>query len=486
MRTRQAIYWTVFGALTVMAAFPGEIRAEETVRTEGQLQAVTVETGRPVLVFQVRGGGISPVFHTLPAKTGRTLYVSAGGVGFADDLGFDAELLKSRLGEWYPDIGPIRLYREEENGRLSVTLAITAKKTLEPVVLSNSGNLLAISLAGENPPSRPPDREIIAAVPSTAKADISVQRQSVALASYLDDPAIDGSVRQAIRRLMTGDTAGALLSLNTYTDKKPDDVVARYALARTHWVLGDEDTAIRKLTELLEAAPGFRPARLMLVQGHLNRGDLGTAELLVSEGLRRHPDSSALRFYEAELYERTGQTDEARQRYVALLGDEPHNPVYYEKLAWLALRRHQPEAALSCIKAGLLAAPGNTHLHALAGDAYAESNQPDKALAHYAASMDYENLLAYARFLAQQEKPELALKVLALMPGAEETDPDRLYRLGMLYLDLDRKGHAREVLTRFVEISPDPRAIRVLEAKRALKTLEREAPAPADGAALQG
>jgi tetratricopeptide (TPR) repeat protein len=158
-------------------------------------------------------------------------------------------------------------------------------------------------------------------------------------------------------------------------------------LARTAYALGDQDTAIRHLQELLElfpAASGVHP-KLAVMQAARGETDVAIShcrlELLLNPG--DHNVTAML----AELLERQGNDDEARRQYERALQLNPGMVRTRVKLAWLLMRQGQDDEALLHAREALQGNPDHAQAHNVLGLILQRQGEMERAMQHFSEAL---------------------------------------------------------------------------------------------------
>ncbi|TFG36612.1 MAG: tetratricopeptide repeat protein, partial [Candidatus Aminicenantes bacterium] len=175
--------------------------------------------------------------------------------------------------------------------------------------------------------------------------------------------------------LDAGRTAVALELLNYAVDKSPDSIELKTLLARTHQTMGQAEAALELAREILAADPKNAKIRALMgsalgdvgdtggacevllpsVAEMLGRGDHAGAQSALKKILEQYPDDQevlklavrawgpssdqetlfTLRAALAESFFNTGELEAAKRLFVDLLGTEPENQHFRERLAAL-------------------------------------------------------------------------------------------------------------------------------------------------------
>jgi Flp pilus assembly protein TadD len=189
-------------------------------------------------------------------------------------------------------------------------------------------------------------------------------------------------------------------------------------LARTAFITGDTQSAIRHLQEQLEkfpASPGVH-ARLAALQG-----DLGNTEVAIRHcqlELLLNPADQKVMAMLGDLYARQGDDAAARTQYENALRLDPAQERARLGLALLLIRQGQHEQALPHARGVLQAHPEQYLAHNALGLIFMRQGEIDRAAQHF-------------------------LEVLRLQPGNEEA-MGNLRQLQAEHADTELAGHVRQ------------------------------------------
>ncbi|HWB76634.1 MAG TPA: tetratricopeptide repeat protein [Nannocystaceae bacterium] len=119
----------------------------------------------------------------------------------------------------------------------------------------------------------------------------------------------------ALAAVTHGNPEGAIAALAPIVDKTPDDLEARFALARAHATVGALDEA-RAVLEDKRGAPLDISVVQLRVAVHRTRGQYAEAEKLLEEALKKHKDALPLLGDLLQLRVETGRKDDARSKAI--------------------------------------------------------------------------------------------------------------------------------------------------------------------------
>ena len=259
---------------------------------------------------------------------------------------------------------------------------------------------------------------------------------------------------------------------------------------------GRTDDTIDFLEGIVREGGSDVTALARLVQIQIMNGQIGAAQILVSERLAETPDDPTLRFLRAGLHLLGDEVDEAEAIYRALVTEHPSAEPPLRVLHGLLIQQGRADEATAVLDAAIAAAPGAPMPLVLrAGELerqrdfegaitiYEElyaANSANLIIANNLASListhrDDDESLARAHAIAQRlrgtdvpafqdtygwiqyRRGNYAEALEYLQPAAAGLPDDPLvqYHLGMTYLALDRPQEARDTLTRALDIAGD-------------------------------
>lgn len=132
-----------------------------------------------------------------------------------------------------------------------------------------------------------------------------------------------------------------------------------YQQAMNESHLGDTTAAIEHLSDLLERAPNFKPARVGLANLLIKQEQLVEAQTIIDEGLAASPKYLPLRLLQAQMLL---MNDKPHAAYKAIAEFSPSlekHTAFYAFLAALQLRLNRPEEATRLYRQLLAVRPSN-------------------------------------------------------------------------------------------------------------------------------
>jgi tetratricopeptide (TPR) repeat protein len=325
---------------------------------------------------------------------------------------------------------------------------------------NNSGTaLLSIGnfylTIGENSQAKKVVEEALAADPKNdnarkllIKAELNLQEWDAAekqnselLARLPKDP--DCRLASAQLLLARGKKTDAVAKLEALVSDAPDMATAHFVLAMAYNQTGNPTRAVESLKDTVAKDPNFLPGYLALADFYLQKQDGKTAISYADEALRRDPRSVVARIDHANGQLVLGDLPHAFQEFRFLTESDPKNPIFQERLGYIALRQKnfsqaeqhfntaldqqadflpamrdlvelyssqkQPEKAIASLQQQLQKVPKQSDFYELLGNAYAASHQWSAAEQAFRSAVD-QNKNAYlahsqlARLYAHDQK----------------------------------------------------------------------------------
>jgi tetratricopeptide (TPR) repeat protein len=185
----------------------------------------------------------------------------------------------------------------------------------------------------------------------------------------------------ALGKLTSGTEAVGLLQRAVAA--RPDSVEAKLALATAQIRAGEAKSAEPMLRAILKKDPKNVPAATELGAALVALGSYPEAEKLLRGSLEKMPNDFDASFALAQLFEKTGQNEEAFTQYrnAADLKRDSLEPLLAAARLGLALAR--PQLAGALLERALERAPKSAEAHALYGDAMVARGDKAGAKDHY-------------------------------------------------------------------------------------------------------
>jgi len=319
-------------------------------------------------------------------------------------------------------------------------------------------------------------REHGASTESTARLDADIQlalSRFEALLQRLDEGQLP--LQDDLRALYRGRAllglsqlaqAKTAFDLATSASDASTRTAAQIGLAAVHARLGDFDTALKQIDEVLAQSPGEVEARHLRGTIHMSRGQFATAEAEIERALEAGGNSlPAMKRAEllATLVEArlgAGKKDDAASAHEELAAFAPGAPITRLLGARLALAKGDYTGGIAELQRLVSAMPDFVPARMLLGAAQASQGNLEQAEAELAAvvqrapdNIEARKLLARVRL--QLDRPDAALTVLSPALEAEENDADLFSLLGAIRFRLGGNEEGIAALERSVAARPD-------------------------------
>ncbi len=162
---------------------------------------------------------------------------------------------------------------------------------------------------------------------------------------------------EAGRASANGNHAGAQRILERTLTLAPDDVAARFQLARVLVEQRDGSGARREFERCTVLVPGFADAWAHWAALLQQAGEAAGAERIVAAGLRACPESSGLHLMRARQLRQAGRAQEAIAAYETAIRLRPNEAEAYLELATTLFRLEEVPAGLKRLEEALAAEP---------------------------------------------------------------------------------------------------------------------------------
>lgn len=277
---------------------------------------------------------------------------------------------------------------------------------------------------------------------------------------YPYSPAV--SKQLAIAYLKDGKIAEARDALDKTLSLDPLDAAAQIQRARLDLNFLDPDSAIERLTNLLEEYPENAQAMILLVRAYLSLEDpdhdsaIETCRSL-AEVL---PDKHSGPYLLGRLFLRLSRLEEAQAAFQESLEIAPNFLPALSGLSAVEVKLGVADLATARVLEAIGKRSGQRGLHYLLGTLYADQGKDVEAEAAFRKEIEIEprrvgSYLALARLLFENDRIELALKeveeVLEVNPDLQSA----LMMAGMFYEQLQQNDAALELYDRILELNPN-------------------------------
>ncbi len=242
----------------------------------------------------------------------------------------------------------------------------------------------------------------------------------------------------------------------------PKSGTAHYMLARTLMALGDAAGARIQLEQVLRLAPGHYLANVAYSRFLIQDGKLAEAELRL-QGLQAQQPTDGravveLRAAEAELALRRGDPERAVSAYQAAYSARPSSELAVS-LAMAQLARQDIAGAIGTLESWIEGHRNDARAIYGLGALYSQSGDVDKALSAYerviALSPDNVRALNNAAWLLRGRDAARAAAYAEKALQWSPDDPAVLDTAGVVHLDTGKTARAVALLERAVERAPE-------------------------------
>lgn len=196
----------------------------------------------------------------------------------------------------------------------------------------------------------------------------------------------------------------------------------------------------------------------------LDKGDAKTAEIILRQGVRSHPDSALLRWELVKLLLDRGEVDDATAHLRYVVAGDADEPEGFVRLARTLYESHRYGDADRLVSLAMDRDPDCSAALVLKGRLDEEWGETDRALSYYhralrATPPPLEALQRIAAIHLERGRPEQSIPILCLARdnSGSLTEAERRnlhWQLGVAYAQLLRWPDAVGELTRGVEPSP--------------------------------
>jgi len=142
----------------------------------------------------------------------------------------------------------------------------------------------------------------------------------------------------------------------------PNSLQTKSLVARVAFVDQDWKTAQKNLQEILQVAPNYRPAQVLLGAVHLQSGNLSQAEMYLSAAVAAAPGEIRTRQLLAETRLQLRRNEDAQAALEPLVSGPNADPVSLQLAARASLGRRDVDEALEYLRRNVAANPENAEL----------------------------------------------------------------------------------------------------------------------------
>jgi|HubBroStandDraft_5_1064220.scaffolds.fasta_scaffold02676_3 tetratricopeptide (TPR) repeat protein len=313
---------------------------------------------------------------------------------------------------------------------------------------------------GDNSQARKVVEEILAHDPKNdnarkllVKAELNLQDWDAAeklnnalLARYPKDPECRLAGAQLL--LARGKKTDAVAKLQALVSDAPEMATAHFVLAMAYNQTGNPARAVESLKDSVARNGNFLPGYLALADFYLQKQDGKTAMSYAEEALRRDPRSVVGRIDHANAQMVLGDFPHALEEFTLLVASDPKNPIFQERLGYIAMRQKNYPRAEQHFNNALEQQPGFLPAMRDLVELYESQKQPEKAIARLQQQLqkiptqsDYYELLgntyiatrqwdaaeqAYRSALEQNKNAYMAHTQLARLYSRDQKFPQAL------------------------------------------------------------
>lgn len=241
-----------------------------------------------------------------------------------------------------------------------------------------------------------------------AHHDLVAARKTLAEAVAIDPHAKEVLLLQAALLVNAGNPQGALPVLEQAKAGSPSDPIVRFQLVNALIAAGENAKAAAELNAVRKMVPGSVEGIYLQALLELRAGNAEAAYTLlqrISLQMERAPQAYLL---EAVALEQLGQWAAAKSAAQRFLGHFPNDPRGERLLAAIALRSHQPQAALAALQALPAAERSDPESLDLMAQAHAATGDLAAAGREFAAA---------AKLAPKLEAPHTGLAALHMAEG---------------------------------------------------------------------
>jgi tetratricopeptide (TPR) repeat protein len=331
------------------------------------------------------------------------------------------------------------------------------------------------------------------------KAELNLQDWDAAeklngelLVRYPKDPECRLASAQLL--LARGKKADAVAKLQALVSDVPDMATAHFVLAMAYNQTGNSARAVESLKDSIAKDGNFQPGYLALADFYLQKQDGKTAMSYIDEALRRDPRSVVGRIDHANAQLVLQDFPHALQEFTLLAASEPKNPIFQERLGYIAMRQKNfsqaeqhfndalesqadflpamrdlvelyvnekhPEKVIARLEQQLQKAPTQSDFYELLGNAYIAAQQWDAAEQAYRSAIE-QNKNAYmahtqlARLYARDQKfPQAVSEAQAVTQQRPEILSGYII-LGTIYEQTGAVDQARATYEQAIQRDPN-------------------------------
>jgi putative PEP-CTERM system TPR-repeat lipoprotein len=252
---------------------------------------------------------------------------------------------------------------------------------------------------------------------------------------------MQGLTGLAESQLALGNHDDARQAVSKLVELSPESMMTLFLSARIAFVDEDWKSTQQNLQRVLQLAPGFEPAQLLLGMAHFRGGNLSQAEMYLSTVVANSPSNVEARTLLAETRSQLRRVDLVKQTLSPMLSGEALNPRALAIAGRTSLESGEIDQGISYLEQSVAADPGSNELKLQLAAAYISSGrQADarKILDALEAGMtiddEYRRELLQAAALYQDGEVESAIEAAKLVSERWPEKGEIQNLLGTMYL----------------------------------------------------
>ena len=235
-------------------------------------------------------------------------------------------------------------------------------------------------------------------------------------------------------RLARNDGEGALESVQSLLDTRPENIIARYLRARVAAQQSDLNLASDMLQTLVSEAPGYRPAQRLLGALHSIQGNLGQAEMYLSQVVGAAPGDDFARRLLAEVRLRQDRPEEAMAALLPAIDGDTSGGMFLALAGQASLQAGKRDEAIQYFQRGVAADPENIRLRLGTASAFLASGEIERAISLLESLPEGQGPNAggdYLLVLAHLKKGDFA-SALGIAQTLQEQNPEAAWPHNLL------------------------------------------------------
>jgi putative PEP-CTERM system TPR-repeat lipoprotein len=242
-------------------------------------------------------------------------------------------------------------------------------------------------------------------------------------------------------QLALGENDNARQTVARLVDLAPESIVALHLSARIAFLDEDWKTTQLNLQRVLQIAPNFEPAKMLLGMAHLNSGNLAKAEMYLSAAVANTPSNMEARMLLAETRAQLQRVDLVNETLRPMLSGQNKNPRALAIAGRASMESGDIDEGISYLEQSVAADPDSNQLKLLLAAAYISSDRQAEAKeildtfdAGSATDDEYRREMLQAAALFKDGEVAAAIEVAQLVSGRWPEKGEIQNLLGTFYL----------------------------------------------------